>query len=238
MGAVTLALVGFFAFVILRVSRPEMGVLYSDLSVQDAGAVVRDLETRGIRYETKGDTGQTVLAPRDDLARLRMDLAARACRAPAASATRSSTRATPSRRRASSRTSITCGRWRASSPARSGRSAGCRRRASTSSCREAAVLPRPRGAERRDRRAARRRPRSGPGPGGAPPRRLGGRGPEARAHLDRRRARRLLADGARGAEDQAGIGLEERQTGMERRLRNQVEEIVAGIVGQGRAGSR
>ncbi len=29
MGAVTLALIGFFAFVILRVSRPEMGVLYT-----------------------------------------------------------------------------------------------------------------------------------------------------------------------------------------------------------------
>ena len=77
MGAVTLALIGFFAFVILRVSRPEMGVLYTDLSVQDAGAVVRDLDAKGIRYETKGDAGQTVLAPRSELARLRMDLAAK-----------------------------------------------------------------------------------------------------------------------------------------------------------------
>ncbi|MCZ3320258.1 hypothetical protein NYZ70_19665, partial [Acinetobacter baumannii] len=29
----------------------------------------------GIRYESKGDTGQTIMAPRADLARLRMDLA-------------------------------------------------------------------------------------------------------------------------------------------------------------------
>jgi flagellar M-ring protein FliF len=32
MGAVTLALVAFFAFVIMRVSQPNMGLLYSELS--------------------------------------------------------------------------------------------------------------------------------------------------------------------------------------------------------------
>ncbi|GGK52385.1 flagellar M-ring protein [Salinarimonas ramus] len=74
MGAVTLALVGFFAFVIMRMSQPDMGVLYSDLSMADAGAVVRDLEARGVAYETRGDG--VILAPRADLARLRMELAA------------------------------------------------------------------------------------------------------------------------------------------------------------------
>jgi flagellar M-ring protein FliF len=69
MGAVTLALVGFFAYVIVRVSQPAMGVLFSDLSAQDAGAIVRDLDTRNIRYETRGD-GQTILVPRSDLARV------------------------------------------------------------------------------------------------------------------------------------------------------------------------
>jgi flagellar M-ring protein FliF len=73
MGAVTLALIVFFAFVMMRVTTPNMGVLYSDLSMQDAGAIVRDLEARGIRFETRGDG--TILAPRADLARLRMDLA-------------------------------------------------------------------------------------------------------------------------------------------------------------------
>jgi len=71
MAAVTLTLIGFFAFIILRVSRPDMGVLFSDLSMQDSAAVIRDLDARGIRYETKGDTGQTILAPRADLPRLR-----------------------------------------------------------------------------------------------------------------------------------------------------------------------
>ena len=75
MAAVTLTLIGFFAFVILRASKPDMGVLFADLSMQDSGAVIRDLDARGIKYETRGDAGQTIMAPRADLPRLRMDLA-------------------------------------------------------------------------------------------------------------------------------------------------------------------
>jgi flagellar M-ring protein FliF len=74
MGVVSLALVGFFAFVIMRVSQPAMGVLFSEMSMQDANAVIKDLDARGIRYETRGD-GQTILVPRSDMARIRMDLA-------------------------------------------------------------------------------------------------------------------------------------------------------------------
>lgn len=72
--AVALALAGFFGFVIMRVTQPAMGVLYTDLSSQDAMAIMRDLDTRGIKYETRAD-GQTILAPRSDAARLRMELA-------------------------------------------------------------------------------------------------------------------------------------------------------------------
>ncbi len=50
-------------------------MLFADLSMSDSSAVIRDLDARGIRYETKGDAGQTILAPRADLPRLRMDLA-------------------------------------------------------------------------------------------------------------------------------------------------------------------
>jgi flagellar M-ring protein FliF len=46
---------------------------------------------------------------------------------------------------------------------------------------------------------------------------------------------RLLADGAQGEGGAAGAGSDERQTGMERRLKSQVEEIVASVVGNGRA---
>src|SRR5215212_6975520 len=74
MGAVTLVLIAFFGFVIMRVSQPAMGVLYADLSLQDASTIIRDLEAKGITYETRAD-GQTILVPRSDLARVRMDLA-------------------------------------------------------------------------------------------------------------------------------------------------------------------
>lgn len=74
MGAVTLALVGFFAFMILRVSQPSMGVLYSDLPMEDTGAILKELDARAVKYELRDD-GRTVLVPRSDMAKLRMDLA-------------------------------------------------------------------------------------------------------------------------------------------------------------------
>ena len=74
MGVVTLALVGFFAFVIMRVSQPAMGVLFADLASQDASAVMKDLDARGIRYETR-DEGGTILVPKADIAKIRMELA-------------------------------------------------------------------------------------------------------------------------------------------------------------------
>ena len=44
MGAVTVALVGFFAFLILRVTAPQMTPLFTDLTAEDSG---RDREGPG-----------------------------------------------------------------------------------------------------------------------------------------------------------------------------------------------
>jgi flagellar M-ring protein FliF len=74
MGAVTLALVGFFAFVMTKMSTPGMGVLFSDLPIQDSNAIIRDLETKGIKFEMRQD-GSTILVPRDMATRLRMEFA-------------------------------------------------------------------------------------------------------------------------------------------------------------------
>jgi flagellar M-ring protein FliF len=74
MGAVTLALVGFFAFLLLRVTSPQMSTLFTDLPVEDSSAIVKDLERQGIAYEIRND-GATVLVPKDRVARLRMKLA-------------------------------------------------------------------------------------------------------------------------------------------------------------------
>jgi len=76
MGAVTLTLIGFFAFVMLRLSQPQMATLFADLGPSESAAVVRELEARGIRSELKAD-GAIVLVPRDQIARARMDLAAK-----------------------------------------------------------------------------------------------------------------------------------------------------------------
>ncbi len=74
MGAVTLALIGFFAFMIMRASQPSMGVLYSDLPVEDATGIIKELDARNVQY-TLRDDGRTVMAPKADIAKLRMDLA-------------------------------------------------------------------------------------------------------------------------------------------------------------------
>jgi flagellar M-ring protein FliF len=74
MGAVTIALVGFFAFLILRVTAPQMTPLFTDLSYEDSAAIIKDLERQGVAYELRND-GNTVMVPRDRVARLRMSLA-------------------------------------------------------------------------------------------------------------------------------------------------------------------
>ncbi len=74
MGAVTIALVGFFAFVILRVTSPQMTPLFTDLNYDDSSAIVKELERQGVPYELRND-GNIVMVPNDRVARLRMSLA-------------------------------------------------------------------------------------------------------------------------------------------------------------------
>ena len=74
MCAVTVALVGFFGFLILRVTAPQMTPLFTDLSLEDSTAIVKELERQGISYELRND-GEIVLAPKDRVPRLRMTLA-------------------------------------------------------------------------------------------------------------------------------------------------------------------
>ena len=74
MGAVTVALVGFFAFLMLRVTAPQMVPLFSDLSLQESSAIVKDLERQAIPYELKND-GAVVLVAKDQVLKVRMKLA-------------------------------------------------------------------------------------------------------------------------------------------------------------------
>jgi flagellar M-ring protein FliF len=74
MAAVTVTLVGVFGFLILRVTSPQMTPLFTDLTVEDSTAIVKDLERQGIAYELKND-GAIVMVARDQVARVRMRLA-------------------------------------------------------------------------------------------------------------------------------------------------------------------
>jgi flagellar M-ring protein FliF len=74
MGAVTIALIGFFAFVMMRFSEPTMATLYTGLDIRDSAAVAKELDSAGVPYELRAD-GSTILAPADRVARLRMTLA-------------------------------------------------------------------------------------------------------------------------------------------------------------------
>ncbi|WP_024513954.1 flagellar basal-body MS-ring/collar protein FliF [Bradyrhizobium sp. Tv2a-2] len=72
--AVTAALIGFFAFVIMRVTTPQMTTLFTDLSLEDSSSIIKDLERQGVPYELRNE-GSVILVPKDKVTRLRMKLA-------------------------------------------------------------------------------------------------------------------------------------------------------------------
>lgn len=74
MGAVAAGLIGFFAFLILRLTEPQMTLLYADLDIRDSNAIVKELEARDIAFELRAD-GAAILVPKDDVLRLRMSFA-------------------------------------------------------------------------------------------------------------------------------------------------------------------
>lgn len=233
--AVTLALIGFFAFVMLRMSQPAMGVLFADLSSQDVSAITKDLDTRGIKYELRGD-GQTILAPRTDVPKLRLELAGKGIpsgggvgyeifdKGDAFSST-------------SFVQNINHLRALEGELSRTIRSIG-----RVQAARVHLVIPERRLFER-DRepprasialklagdldnaqvRAIRHLVSSA----------VDGLKPERVSIVDERG--RLLADGAQGEQGMVGVALDERQGAIERRIKAQVDDIVASIVGPGRA---
>jgi flagellar M-ring protein FliF len=74
MAAVTVALVAFFAFLILRVTAPQMTPLFTDLTLEDSASIVKDLDRQAVPYELKND-GAIILVPKDRVPQLRMKLA-------------------------------------------------------------------------------------------------------------------------------------------------------------------
>ncbi len=73
-GVTVAGLLGFFGFFVNKMTTPEMAVLFSDLEPADAGAVMTRLESMGVVVDTTQD-GQAIMAPKGEIARLRMLLA-------------------------------------------------------------------------------------------------------------------------------------------------------------------
>ena len=71
MAAVTLALIGFFSFLMIRMTTPQMVPLFTDLSLDNSASIAKDLDRQGVTYEIKNN-GTIILVPRDKVARLRM----------------------------------------------------------------------------------------------------------------------------------------------------------------------
>ena len=74
LGAAGLLMIGFFVFVIGRVSSTEMSLLYSDLDVRDSGEVVSFLDQQGVPYELRAN-GAQIFVPSEQVQRMRISLA-------------------------------------------------------------------------------------------------------------------------------------------------------------------
>jgi flagellar M-ring protein FliF len=74
MAVVAMLMLGFFAFLIMRASSPQMAPLYTGLSLEDSAAIVSELQSQNIPYEIRGE-GDTILVSRDQITSVRMSLA-------------------------------------------------------------------------------------------------------------------------------------------------------------------
>lgn len=74
MGAVAAGLIGFFAFLMLRFSEPQLAILYTDLPFEESTKIVEKLESLNVPHEVR-QNGAVILAPEERVLRLRMQLA-------------------------------------------------------------------------------------------------------------------------------------------------------------------
>ena len=74
MATVAVLMLGFFGFLVMRAQTPNLAPLYTGLSLEDSSAILSQLQTQNIPYELRGD-GDTILVPRDQITTLRMSLA-------------------------------------------------------------------------------------------------------------------------------------------------------------------
>jgi len=74
MATVAVLMLGFFGFLVMRASAPTLAPLYTGLTLEDSSAIVTELQTLNVPFELRGE-GDTILVPRDQITTLRMNLA-------------------------------------------------------------------------------------------------------------------------------------------------------------------
>lgn len=74
LGGIAAAMIGFFALATNQLTAPNMALLYSNLSLDDAGEIVTKLDSMGVPYELQGG-GTQILVPSERVPQLRMALA-------------------------------------------------------------------------------------------------------------------------------------------------------------------
>ena len=74
MGVVAAGLIGFFFFVTLRLTEPQLGLLFSNLDAAEAARIMDRLDGMNVPYKMSAD-GEAILAPKDQISRLRVSLA-------------------------------------------------------------------------------------------------------------------------------------------------------------------
>ena len=236
MAAVTAALVGVFAFIILRVTAPQMTPVFTDLTPEDSAAIVKDLERQAIPYELKND-GAIVMVPRDQHdpraheARRRRPAQGRRRRLRDLRQVRHARR---HQLRAEHQPSARAGRR--ARPHHQGDRPGAGRARASRSPRTAAVLARQGRAVGLDRAARARRAGSEPGARDPPSRRLRGQRHEAAAGLGRRRGRQP-AGRRRASGPEAAIGGTRTGTPGELRAAPEGSDRIDRLLG-GRSGPR
>lgn len=67
-------LLTFFVFLTTRLTQPDLALLYSDLDFADSGEIVTQLEAAGVPYELRGN-GTSIFVPSDQVDRLRVQMA-------------------------------------------------------------------------------------------------------------------------------------------------------------------
>ena len=71
---VTAGLIGFFFFMIMQLSQPNMSLLYSNLELEESATVMQRLDGLNVPYELQNN-GRTIYVPREQVATLRVSLA-------------------------------------------------------------------------------------------------------------------------------------------------------------------